>query len=539
MPRPPSRLASSATAAIGRGIGSTANRWSLVTRSASSSNQGMRKESSPGTMKYNRMIDVCSKTHDTLGTELLFFKMVREREEPDGATHTLLISASVDAWRSWEWLRRFRDSGLDPEVSAHSAAAGAFARVGDTTGAERCLKLMRQAGLQPRTWSYAPLLQACQQPGSGGAQRAEELFEEMKTCGLAPDASCYAGLLACYAGEGNWTAVDECLSDMRLRGLQPTGACFAGLINACVRTRDVARAEKLVGQAVREGVEPTLSMLNVLLKVCQRAGDTSSALRWLQDIPRRHGLTPNATSFNTVLAACGSTGDMAKAQETLQQLAQSGRKPDRYSYTTMIQTCAKAKRSAEAEEWLHRMLDSDIEPDVTAFNVTLHACVQNEELGRLWRIFDKMKALGVSPSAATFTTLALPYSKYGDVERVEGILEDSRKAGFLPGVREYSCLFSSYANVWPAPLKKAETAFREMVAAGVEPNEHVLRFLRKVLGHRRTERLTTELGTAMLPPIEPRSGSTKGSGSQQNSSWIASQLSRLAPPLSLGLSGPA
>merc|ERR1712046_51708 len=114
-----------------------------------------------------------------------------------------------------------------------------------------------------------------------------------------------------------------------------------------------------------------------------------------------------------------------------------------------------------------------------------------------------MKAQQVSPDAATYATLALPYAKRGDIERVEELMHQSRAAGHVRREREYSRLLSAYANAYPRDHTRAERVFREMIASGIKPNGHIFRFLRLAMGFARANDLVQDLG---FPAMQRPSG---------------------------------
>merc|ERR1719215_2080348 len=115
-----------------------------------------------------------------------------------------------------------------------------------------------------------------------------------------------------------------------------------------------------------------------------------------------------------------------------------------------------------------------------------------------------MKARGVEPEASTYTTIALPYAKAGDFGQVEALMYESYTVGHRWREREYSVLLSAYGNAKPKEQRKAERAFRELVGAGVEANEHLQRFLRSALGARRASGLLRELEVQEFRPPERR-----------------------------------
>merc|ERR1711957_251536 len=78
---------------------------------------------------------------------------------------------------------------------------------------------------------------------------------------------------------------------------------------------------------------------------------------------------------------------------------------------------------------------------VEKYNFLLFAC--GDEKARLSKTFSKMNAEGITPNASTYTILAMPYAKTGDVSRVVSFMAESQERGHPRTEPEYICLLTA------------------------------------------------------------------------------------------------
>merc|ERR1719335_791540 len=147
-----------------------------------------------------------------------------------------------------------------------------------------------------------------------------------------------------------------------------------------------------------------------------------------------------------------------------------------------------------------------MEPEVVSFSAVIDACGRAGHTDRARRIFDRLLALGVRPTIVTYTSLARPFARRGDFEKVEQIHADALASGVTPNEYFLNVQLSAYTHALPPQPARAEAALREALGRGIKLNEFVVTSLERCVGEARFADLQAELGLgAPKPrPVRPR-----------------------------------
>merc|ERR1719456_1980690 len=164
----------------------------------------------------------------------------------------------------------------------------------------------------------------------------------------------------------------------------------------------------------------------------------------------------------------------------------------RHGFVTVIAACAKAGRPGEAEVWLQRMEEVGGVPDVIAYSSAIDASSKAGDPEGALRLFKRMVDQGVRPNVVAYSSLARPFARKGDWATVEGLRRQMEEEGLRMNEYFLFALLDAYANCKPRKQVRAEKAFRDGVAMGLQANEHVTGALRRVLGHQKATEVLRE-----------------------------------------------
>merc|ERR1719498_2009628 len=104
------------------------------------------------------------------------------------------------------------------------------AKGGDLSGAERWLREMSQAGVEPNARSYSAIIDAyCK---ASKLQRAEELFAEMCELKITPTIVTYTSLARPHVKQGDWKRVETIKEQMSRHGVESNAFFLCGLLTA-------------------------------------------------------------------------------------------------------------------------------------------------------------------------------------------------------------------------------------------------------------------------------------------------------------------
>lgn len=469
------------------------------------------REAAEELARFNRMLRVCAAAEDIAGAERILYKMIKQKVHPKTGSFAHIVAACGgqefgDLKRGEQWGRRVASVAESGDLAVKNELIDSYMKSGDERKAQEVVKELQTQGQKPNNRTWAPLLKdlanrASKNPGTRAsreaAAEAEKIWAELLASG-EPGVQVYTDLLICHACAGAWDVVEQRLKDRQQ--VRPNVITYSALVAACAHSKDVARAARFVQQAENDGLVLTINLLNAMLKVCAKAGDKSALELWYHRLREAYQLSPDVTTMNTMLNGYACLDDTAGSDRILAEMTRRALSPDVKSYTVLIQASGRSGDTAAVERWVNKMAEAKMQLDTTAFNVALNACVQAKDLPRFLQLYSRMGELQISPDDITYRTLALPYARRGDFERVEDLMFELTKAGFRKREREYSLIISAYANARPSrEPKRAERAFRDLVADGVVVNADIVKYLEMALGWERASALMEEMNIQRPP----------------------------------------
>ena len=135
--------------------------------------------------------------------------------------------------------------------------------------------------------------------------------------------------------------------------------------------------------------------------------------------------------------------------------------------------------------------------DAIVYSSVIDACGKAGDCERAMAVFKRMQARGIAPHVVTYSALARPFAYRGHWQQVEGLGEELRASGCRPNDYFIYAQLLAYATARPKEPERAESLFREAVAEGLCPNQHVQTGLSRALGRKRASELMQELKVAV------------------------------------------
>jgi len=163
-----------------------------------------------------------------------------------------------------------QQSGCELTPTSFNTMINTCAKGGDLCGAERWLREMDKAGVQPNVRSYSSIIDACCKTSQ--VQRAEELFAEMCEMGITPTIVTYTSLARPHAKQGDWRRVEALKEQMARHGVKPNAFFLCGLLTAYANAspKESARAEREFTQTVNCGIDVDSYVVSALERAVGR-----------------------------------------------------------------------------------------------------------------------------------------------------------------------------------------------------------------------------------------------------------------------------
>jgi len=186
-------------------------------------------------------------------------------------------------------------------------------------------------------------------------------------------------------------------------------------------------------------------------------------------------------------------------------------------YTLVIQSVIRANKHEHLEEVLQDMADQGVERTLCLYESIMKQLAGLKQLRLALRIYDRLVAEGLEPSAVSYSCLISFAAEVGEVSRAVGFF-DRLSELTTPSIRAYMTMLKMYSKMlnWPASLN----IFRDMQHRGVRVDTLALNVL---LGTgvstgkiSEVEALVTEAGLMVPSPLDAVSYNTLMKGYVQN-----------------------
>ncbi|CAN0825650.1 Pentatricopeptide repeat-containing protein At4g21300 [Linum grandiflorum] len=327
----------------------------------------------------------------------------------------------------------------------------------------------------------------------GLMEDASNLFNEMISTGIKPDARTFATFLPSVTDSMSFSLVKEIHGYIIRHDICMDVFLKSALIDIYCKCRNVEMAYKIFSQ----GSNIDLVMCTAMISGYVLNGKEKNALevfRWLL----LEKMTPNSLTMTSVLPACAGLAALKLGQELHGNIMKNGLLKDNvHLESAVVDMYAKCGRLDLAHQSFRRMSVKD----AVSWNSIITSCTQNSSPEEAIDLFRQMGREGhtynrVSISAALSACSNLPALHYGkqihsvlvksavdsDVFAESALIDMYAKCGYLEVAQRvfdnmatkndvsWNSIIAAYAN--SGCLDKTLTLFHEMLDNGIRP-DHV------------------------------------------------------------------
>ncbi|KAH7366424.1 hypothetical protein KP509_18G077400 [Ceratopteris richardii] len=456
-------------------------------------------------------------------------------------------------------------------VVSWSALIAGFTEQGKGQNALNCYYQMQHEGLSPDPVTYISVLRAC---GSIGAtEKGEEMHYEIlnrhllgsdialgnalvtmyANCGALNkaqqvlnelpnrDVISWSALIAGYAKHGQGQNALNCFEQMQSEGLSPNIVTFISILKACGSIRALDKGEQVHEEISRQGLlGKDCALGNALVDMYAKCGDLKKAQQVFEELPSRdvvtwsalisgytqqglgqnaldcygqmchHRVSPTEITFVSLLKACASIGAIDKGEQIHNEIVNQGLLGEGVAIgNALVDMYAKCGVLTKAAKVLNELPVRD----VVSWSTLISGYIQHHQVQDALICFERMQQDGLSPDAATFTSIlkACANLRRVDLGRLihieilrQGLLESNAllgtalvdmyaKCGMLAKAQDAHEViqFSSNNASWNALIsgfvqqglgKQAFFFFEEMLQKGPIPNEITFSAILKACG---------------------------------------------------------
>ena len=266
-----------------------------------------------------------------------------------------------------------------------------------------CYDRMRDEGLSPGTVTFACILKACGDKGSGF--KGEEIHAEISKQGLLPKSIVIGtALIDMYAKCGMLAKARKVFDELTMRDVISWNAMISGYSK-----HDLA--------------EEALYCFNQMLD---------------------DGFLPDGVTYACVLKACGGIGSAEKGEEIHEKMRKQGLLQENIMLcTALVDMYARCGLFAKAQE----VFDELSEQDIVLWNALISGYAQCGQVRKAAFLFNQMRAKGVIPDAVTFLVMLMACSHAGLVKDGQIYFNTMNHVYLLnPTLQHYSCMVDLFSR---------------------------------------------------------------------------------------------
>jgi len=305
--------------------------------------------------------------------------------------------------------RILADRGLMPPQGACEKLLMLLAMAENGTGVEM-VRRMAHVGYELSESFCRHVMYRCAE--SHNWLLAETLASELKATS-ALSLPTYKMMMKVYACVGRYDKACDLYSDMASAGLEPDAVTYGSLMKFAIRAGRSSMAEELLNKS--EGTGCIKTYLWTIRRAGQE-GDLSKAIATFRQFQEEKSNAVDSMAYNIILDACCSNKDMATACEIFDEMAERGIKKSQVTFNTMIKGFSIAGDVGKVKEMIGEMEACDCVPDSASFSCLLGCAAKALDFDDVWAILKDMDARGL-PTDAYVVTIMMHAARRTDCVR--------------------------------------------------------------------------------------------------------------------------
>jgi len=326
----------------------------------------------------NTVLDACIHMKDARRLAWILQSYEQASLKPSVQSYGLIIKAYASmkqvkkCWSTWQEMTK--DRGLLPTEVTLSCMLDAAVSAGQVEDAVKLFGNWRH--LVPlNTVVFSNLIKGF--AAKGDAERAMEMYREVKAEGLRMNLVAYSTLIDAQAKSGNTVQARELLRQMEADGIQPNTITFSSLIKGFCLKGDLDGALQAFGEMVSKGLKADTIIYNTMLDGAVRHSRFSLCDQLLLEMTS-NGVEASNFTLSIVVKMWGKRKQLVKAFEAVYDAINSGRQQlDSKLCTCIISACfhnGASKRAIQAMQEMKIWPNCDGPDSGTYENLVSNLC---------------------------------------------------------------------------------------------------------------------------------------------------------------------
>lgn len=232
-------------------------------------------------------------------------------------------------------------------VSWNSMVVG-YAQNGRFDDALEVCKEMNVLGYKPNAGTMASLLPAVSNTSIENVLFVKDIFMSLDKKDLVP----WNVMISVYVKNYMPNEAVELYLQMETCGIEPDAITFASILPACGDLSAVSLGRRIHEFIETKGLRPNLSLENALVDMYARCGCLTEARKIFEGMKFR-----DVVSWTSLISAYGKSGQGRDGVALFSQMLESGLQPDSIAFVSILSACSHAGLLLEGEHYYKLMTD--------------------------------------------------------------------------------------------------------------------------------------------------------------------------------------
>ncbi|XP_057974278.1 pentatricopeptide repeat-containing protein At1g20230 isoform X2 [Malania oleifera] len=322
------------------------------------------------------------------------------------------------------------DSIPQPSVFSFSTLIHALSKLNRSDSVLRLFSRMISQGLLPDSYVLPSAVKACAGLSAlktgrvvhgfastsgyarcGFADKAKELFFEMRNLGIEANSVSWNGMIAGFSHSGLHLEAVLMLQKMHLQGPSPDGTSISSVLSAVGSLEDLDLGVQIHGYVIKQGLALDKCVVSALIDMYGKCACTSEMLPVFDEMKEM-----DVGSCNALVAGLSRNGLVEDAIRVFAQFKGQDVELNVVSWTSMIACCSQNGRDAVALDIFREMQVAGVKPNSVTIPSLLPACGSIAALmhGKATHCFSLRR--GISDDVYVGSALIDMYAKCGKIQ---------------------------------------------------------------------------------------------------------------------------
>ncbi|KAK8514409.1 hypothetical protein V6N13_063301 [Hibiscus sabdariffa] len=290
-------------------------------------------------------------------------------------------------------------------------------------------------------------------------EEVAKVFDEM----TERDVACWNTVMSCYYQDGKAEKALELFEEMREAGFEPNFVTLTIIISSCARLMDLERGKEIHRELIEKGLVLDGFLGSALVDMYGKCDCIEMARVVFEQIREKSVVT-----WNTMIAGYSSIGDSQSCIELFKKMNMEGIEPSLTTLSSIIMACSRSTQLPYGKFIHGYMIRSMIETDIFVNNSLIDLYFKCGTVYSAENIFKLMPKTDV----VSWNIMISGYVSVGKCFEALGIYDSMVKAGVNPDAVTFTSVLTACAQL--AALEKGKEIHNSILENKLERNEVVM-----------------------------------------------------------------